>query len=291
MKKVLPIAVLLIILGIAYTLTYKDDSTGIAHLPSDRLKVHFIDVGQGDSVLIQTPDGRNILVDAGPSESSDDVVDYLTSNGVQRIDLLVITHPHSDHIGGMPDVIDRFGVSSVLDLGYPHGSQKYKEVLSKILSRKIQYSTPSEWVDKQIGSGVSFHLVWPDSDNLKYNKSDINDLSIVLRLSYGKISFLLTSDIGTDVENIILSKNDKIRSTVLKVAHHGSAESTSNEFLEAVKPSFAVISVGADNSYGHPSEKTLRRISAIGAELYRTDLDRSIVFITDGTSVEVESNR
>lgn len=290
-RNILYVFILLIILSLFYLLSGIHTPENNNTLLNGKLAVSIIDVGQGDCSLIQTPDKRNILIDAGTHESSENIIRYLTNRGVNRIDLLVITHPHNDHIGGMLDVLDHFGVSEVLDSGYSHGSQTYKNLLTAILKRRIKYITPENWVDGHIGKNVMVHLLWPTDDAQGNDDSDLNDRSLVLRISYGNVSFLFTGDIGSGPESRILADEDNIASTVLKVAHHGSSHGTTNEFIQAVRPDYAVISVGADNSYGHPSKKILKRLKASGARVFRTDQDGSVMFITDGNNLEVKTNQ
>jgi competence protein ComEC len=229
-------------------------------------------------------------VDAGGEDSADDVVGYLIRSGVDRIDLLVITHPHEDHVGGLPRVLEEFGVSQILDAGYPHGSPAYREALCSIEARKIDYRLAADWRTLYISKQVGFEVLWPPED---YSPSEegLNDGSLVLRVRYGGVSLLLAGDIEAEAEARLLAAHLDLKSTVLKVAHHGSADGTSNEFLQLVQPEYAVVSVGMDNPYGHPAGAVLRRLRAVGAEVYRTDRHGTVVFLTDGEKVEVKSER
>jgi competence protein ComEC len=291
MRRLLPIIVLAVLVAVIGLTQYGPFVKKQAPLEGRLLKVHFIDVGQGDSILVQTPDGRNVLVDAGDEGSGDTVVRYLLSKGVHRIDLLVITHPHSDHIGGLPRVLDEFGVSRILDAGYPHGSRTYRDVLSIIESRKIDYKVIQDFRNPEVGTMVGFDVLWPPPDYRVGRESELNNGSIVLRLSYDTVSVLLTGDIQGETEGRLLADRQDLRSTILKVAHHGSEYSTSNEFLQVVKPDFAVISVGRGNDYGHPAKDTLERLAAAGAQVFRTDENGTVVFTSDGTNVQVSTER
>ncbi len=291
MRKLLPIIVLAVLVAVIGLTQYSPFVKKQAPLDGHVLKVHFIDVGQGDCTLVQTPDGRSILIDAGDEGSGDTVVSYLRDKGVGRIDLLVITHPHSDHIGGLPRVLDEFGVSRVLDAGYPHGSQTYKDILGIIESRRIDYKVIQDFRKPEAGTQVSFDVLWPPADYQVGRESELNNGSIVLRLKYGSVSVLLTGDIQDEAEGTLLADRQDLQSTILKVAHHGSEYSTSNEFLQVVKPDFAVISVGQGNDYGHPAKDTLDRLIAAGAKVFRTDENGSVVFTSDGTNVQVDTER
>ena len=290
MKRVLPIIILAVLLGVIISITFSPDLKTPA-LQEGQLRVHFLDVGQGDCALIQTDDGRNVLVDAGEADKAEAVTDYLVKNGVHRIDLLVITHAHSDHIGGLPVVLRRFGISEVLDAGLPHGSQAYADVLSIIESRRIAYRRASMGERLGVGSRLSLEVLWPPSDYSVSSEDMLNNGSVVFRIQFGEVSFSFTGDIEREAEGQLLASGQNLASTVLKVAHHGSDSSTSNEFLQVVQPAYAVISVGADNEYGHPARSTLRRLGAIGAKVFRTDEQGTIVVTTDGRTVEVITAR
>ena len=291
MRKLLPIMILVAVAVVVGLTQYNPFVKKPAPLEGRLLKVHFIDVGQGDSTLIQTPDGRSVLVDAGDETSGGKVADYLLGKGVQRIDLLVITHPHSDHIGGLPRVLDEFGVSRVLDTGYPHGGEQYKEILSIIESRKIDYKVAQGFRQPGVGTLVSLDVLWPPASYQARDESELNDGSIVMRLVYGNVRILLTGDIQEEAEGRLLADQQDLQSTVLKVAHHGSEFGASNEFLQAVKPDYAVVSVGRDNSFGHPAKNTLERLYAAGAQVFRTDESGTIIFVTDGAKVQVTTER
>lgn len=291
MRKILPIIVLVLLsVCVVLFVTLGPRDRGPVRT-GDRLEVHFLDVGQGDCILLQTPDGRNVLVDAGDRDSADEVVRYLDRNGVDRIDLLVITHPHMDHIGGLPRVLERFGVARVVDAGYPHGSRTYEEILSSIDSRRIDYRLATSSQHPRVSKKVSFDIIWPVKGYAPSGESGLNNGSVVLRVTYGDVSLLLPGDIQYEAEGEILEARRELQSTILKVAHHGSQDSTSNEFLQVVRPEYAVISVGAENQYGHPGRATLRRLKAIGSVVYRTDRDGAVVFTTDGKAVQVATER
>jgi len=291
MRKILPIIVLALLPICIAVLIALGPRDGGHVLPDGRLEAHFLDVGQGDCILLQTPDGRNVLIDAGDRGSAGDVVRYLERNGVGRIDLLVITHPHMDHIGGLPRVLERFGVAKVIDAGYPHGSQAYKEVLSSIASRRIDYRSAAASPSPRVSKDVSFEVLWPPNGYAPSGEAGLNNGSVVLRVAFGDVSLLLAGDIQHDAECRILAARRELQSTILKVAHHGSPDSTSSEFLQVVQPEYAVISVGAENAHGHPGRATLRRLNASGAAIYRTDRDGNVVFTTDGKMVQVATER
>jgi len=248
-----------------------------------RLCVHFIDVGPGGSTLIRTPDNRTILVDAGSADRADHLVSYLASQGVRRIDLLVIAHGDESHIGGMPKVLDRFGVSGVVDAAGISDSPAYEQVLSEIKDRRIDYRTVDEARRPNLSTSVDIEIVWPMSGR----KTDIGE-PIVMRVGYKDISFLLTGDLTPASEGFLLAEYHDLRSTVLKVPNHGNPGTTSNEFLQIVKPEYAVISADCESESAQPGEETLDRLSAAGAKVFRTDRNGDIVISTDGLRVWTE---
>jgi competence protein ComEC len=290
MKRILPIIILALFL-VVIIFVFKVDPDYPTSRSSDWLVVHFLDVGQGDCILVQTPDCRNVLIDAGDRDSADYVVNYLRDKGVRSIDIAVITHPHVDHIGGLPTILNNFDVGSVLDVGYPHGSKCYLDTLAIIEARNISYRVAREGLNLPISRYVQFEVLWPPQGYVPNGESGLNNGSVVLYINYQDVSFLLPADIQEEVEIQLLVNQKKLKSTVLKVAHHGSNDATSCKFLEVVEPEFAVISVGADNPYGHPARATLARLHACGAKVFRTDEDGTIVVRTNGNVVTVETEK
>jgi competence protein ComEC len=251
------------------------------------MKVHVLDVGQGDCILVQTPEGRNVLVDAGGSQSSGYVLEYLAAQHVEHIDLIVISHVHPDHIGGLPGVLSTFGVSRVLTAEDSKSDALYGGVTTYMERRRIRRRIAKQNDQICLGRGVTGRVLWPSDKSA----GSEDDSSIILRIAYKDVSILLTGDIGIGAEGGLLAGNREIKSTILKVARHGSAESTSNEFLQCVQPEYAVISAGIDNPYGCPAGPVLRRINATGAQLLRTDRLGAIIFKTDGHRVMVETSK
>ncbi len=290
MRRLLPIILLVVLLGLVVRLVTLTPVVRQRPSRPGELTVHFIDVGQGDCVLVCTPDRHSVLVDAGDEENSDRVVSYLTKHGVRRVDLLVITHPHADHIGGLPAVLAEFGVSRVIDSGYPHGSPVYERVLSEIERRRIEYEVAQDERSPSVCRDVEFEVLWPPTSTLEAD-TDLNNASVVVRVKFKGFALLLMGDVESKAEGRLLAEHRNLRSTVLKVAHHGSSDSTSNEFLQVVKPEYAIVSVGLGNPYGHPSRSTLRRLAAVGAQVFRTDANGTVVVSTDGRRVHVESER
>jgi competence protein ComEC len=253
--------------------------------PDGKLHVSFLDVGQGDSILIQTPTGQNILIDGGPDPQK------ITLELSERlpfwdktIDLVIATQPQADHVTGLVEVLQRYRVKQVLDPGISYNSSIYQEWLRLINDGEIEYSMARSGQGIDLGNGVSMEVLNPSENLWEGTSDDVDNNGVVLRLSWGNVSFLFTADIRADIEFELIGQRANLRSTVLKIAHHGSDTSTSEHFLAAVDPQVAVICVGADNSFGHPRLEILQSLTdRLGEDnVYRTDEDGTIEFTTDG---------
>jgi len=250
-------------------------------MPDGHLHVHFLDVGQGDAILIQCPHGQLILVDGGPSPS------VLLSHLGRRmpfwdhsLDLVVLTHPEEDHLGGLVEVLTRYDVSLVLDSGQGCTSATCDAWRSLIEEKEIPYRRAEAGMRLGLGQDVQMEVLHPPALPMANTASDINNNSVVVRLEYGRFSMLLTGDVMEEAEQVLVSADQSLRSLVLKVPHHGGDTSLTKRFLEAVSPQAAIISVGANNRFGHPSAVTLDKLRAI--QTYRTDQDGSLELLTDG---------
>ena len=261
--------------------------SGQSHLAENegKLSVYFLDVGQGDSALFLY-EGKTILIDAGETDMGDRVVSDLASRGVTRIDLLVATHPHSDHIGGMQKVLGAFPVGKVLDTALPHPSPPYEQFLETIEQNHIPYQVAEQGQTVNVDPAVRVLVLSPPGEQ---PGEDLNANSAVLRISYGTIDFLMTGDLGTEGEDALLRTGYPLDAEILKVGHHGSSSSTSPAFLARVRPETAVISVGEDNPYGHPHAETLDLLNESGVTVYRTDQDGTILVRSDGMSYSVKT--
>ena len=278
----------LIVTGCLGTITFPGFNTsGRSHLAENegKLFVYFLDVGQGDSALFFY-EGKTILIDAGEYEMGDRVVDELLSHGVTKIDLLVATHPHSDHIGGMQKVIAAFPVGKVLDTGLPHPSPSYEHFLETIEQKHIPYQVAEQGQTIDIDPSLRVLVLSPPKDQ---SDDDLNANSVVLRISYGVIDFLMTGDLGKEGEDALIRTGYPLDAEILKVGHHGSSSSTSPAFLARVRPETAVISVGEDNPYGHPHTETMDLLEKSGVMVYRTDRDGTILVRSDGMSYRVKT--
>jgi competence protein ComEC len=250
-----------------------------------KLSVYFLDVGQGDSTLVVF-NNKTILIDAGESEMGDRVVSDLTTLRVTKIDLLVATHPHSDHIGGMQKVLLAFPVGQVLDSGLPHTSSTYEHFLETIDQKNIPYRVAEQGQMIDVDPALGIFVLSPPKERFG---DDPNTNSVVLRISYGTIDFLLAGDMGGESEEALAGSGNPLDAEILKVGHHGSFSSTSSSFLARVRPETAIIPVGKDNPYGHPHQQTLDLLKDYGVTVYRTDRDGTVVIRSDGRSYSVKT--
>ncbi|MBM4443842.1 MAG: DNA internalization-related competence protein ComEC/Rec2 [Chloroflexi bacterium] len=261
-------------------------------MPDERLRVSFLDTGQGDAVLIETPAGQQILIDGGPD--GDRVCQELGEKlpfWDRSLDLVVLSHGHDDHITGLVEVLHRYRVDLVLESGLAESTPAYEAWLEAIEERSIERAVAEAGQRIDLGGGITIDVIHPQEEMLQGTDSDANNNSLVLRLVLGGVSFLFTGDIDREAETAILGADQwqELNCTVLKVPHHGSAGSTSARLLSAVEPEIAVVSVGEDNGFGHPDGATVARLGE--AEIYRTDMNGTVSFITDGERLWVETER
>ena len=258
---------------------------GLTYSSSKNLEVDFLDVGQGDTILIKSPFGQNILVDGGPDGKVVEQLGKKLPFWDKQIDLIVLTHPHDDHVTGLTEIIKRYDVRKILYTGVVHDAPNYLAWLEEARNKKI----PLALVDRpqviKLGENCELDVLFPQKSFIGQGIENLNNSSIVAKLFYGQTSFLLTGDAEIAVEKDLLAASVDLKSQVLKIGHHGSDTSSSEEFLEAVKPKFAVIEVGKDNDFGHPNLRILKRLERIGAEIFRTDLDGTIKFESDGMEI------
>ena len=259
--------------------------------PDGYLHVHFLDIGQGDSILVVTPSGRQALIDGGPDGDivSQALADTLPG-GDRSLDLVVMTHLDSDHSNGLLDVLDRYTVGAVLSGPQPPGNEMRAQWEDRLEQHGIAPVEVRAGYVIELDDGVELQALNPPRGGLS---GDSNNDSIVLRLTYGEVSFLLAADIESGAEERLVNSGVELQSTVLKAAHHGSKTSTTQRFLNAVSPAIAVVSAGLDNPYGHPAPVVMERLeAAVGAEnVYRTDRDGSIEIVSDGATVWVRTER
>lgn len=253
--------------------------------------VQVLDIGQGDAILIRTP-GQVTLIDTGDVPARDKLVALLKQRGVTGIDQVIITHPHADHLGGMAAVLDHFAVKHIYDSGQTTATNLFRQYLAAAERRHIPFTVVRAGDVIDVGGGARLLVLAPSAPLLSGTDSDLNNNSVVVRLEYQQFSMLLPGDSEREAESRMLAtEREKLRSTMLKVGHHGSGTATSAAFLRAVAPEAAVISLGAGNPYGHPHQSTLNRLSAAGARTYRTDTDGTVTIATDGQHYTVSKER
>lgn len=245
--------------------------------------VEFIDVGQGDCALIQC-DGHYMMIDGGPSKASSTVYTILKNKNVKTIDLMIATHPDEDHIGGLSGALNYSSVNTVLSPVTTHDTKTFNSLAKYVGKQGKTFTVPKAGDTYTLGS-AKIDIVGPI-----YSSSDSNNQSIVVKVTYGFNSFLFTGDAEEEEESSILRKYKGLKCDVLKVGHHGSNSSTSKALLNAIKPKYAVISVGK-NLYGHPTQNTLDKLTRSGVSIYRTDLQGDITFSSDGKKLTVETEK
>jgi competence protein ComEC len=249
------------------------------------LQVTFIDVGQGDAALVRSPSGASLLIDGGPPDAGPRVIVELRRSGVERLDRVLGSHPHSDHIGGLVDVLREVPVQQVLDPGYNHGTALQRTYLQLIKDKGAKLVRARSGQTYDLGEGARLEILAPEEPLIKGTESDANNNSIVARLVFGRTRFLFTGDMEERERERLLQSHPPpdLQSDVLKVAHHGSHNGTDSEFLRAVQPRYAVISLAKGNDYGHPHQEAMDALEALRIPILRTDQRGTIRFTSDGT--------
>jgi competence protein ComEC len=253
----------------------------------NELTIHFIDVGQGDCIFISLPAGKNILVDVGSPSAGPKAVQYLKSLGVKKIDHLILTHPHDDHIGGIFSILSEFKVLNFYDNGFSNfKSDIYRDYI-KLVRKDLSRYNILQAGESLLFSNIRIEVLNP----LLPPTGDLNNDSIVLRLIYGDIKILLAGDLLQLGERRFLNLRTELTSQILKVAHHGENYSSSYDFLKSVKPEAAIISVSEDNIYARPHQEALKRLTQIGAKIYRTDHSGNIILKTNGRTYSIKAEK
>ena len=251
------------------------------------LTVDVLSVGQGDAIILQSPAGKTVLIDAGTGKK--DVVPMLRARGIDRIDLAIASHAHADHIGGMDEVLEALPVRVYVDQSMAHTTATYKKVMALVESTGAAYKPGDRGVAFNLDDGIRLELLAPAEPKLRGTRSDFNSNSVVVRVTKGDQCMLFTGDAEEPTEAMLLQKGLE-PCDVLKVAHHGSGHSSTQRFLDALQPRYAIISCGKDNKYKHPYPETLERLERAGAKVYRTDTQGTIRVMMDGKSLRITAS-
>lgn len=271
-KKIFSFIVFLLLSLVSFYFYKEEDFT-----VSSNLKIYYLDVGQADSTLLIN-NGKTMLIDTGNYDDSKFVIDYLNNLGIKKIDYLIGTHPHEDHIGSMASIIKNFDIDKIYMPDVVTTTSFFENVLIEVKNKGYFIETPKEGDSFNLGEAV-VDVLYLDND-----EDNFNDDSIILRVKFGSNKFLFMGDASSKVEEKILNKN--LSADILKVGHHGSSTSTSNEFLKYVNPKYAIISVEKNNSYGHPSELVLKKLNDKNISILRTDECGTIVVESDGNNIK-----
>ncbi len=246
------------------------------------LEVNIIDVGQGDSILIKTSNDKTILIDTGSREEKDKLYKFLNSKNIKNIDMLVGTHPHEDHIGNMASVIKDFNIGEVYMPKVTHTTKTFKNTINALKEKGLTIKTP-KLSEKLKFDDTDIEFFAPNSASYK----DLNNYSIVMKLTHGKNSFLLTGDAEKESENEMISKGYNLKADALKLAHHGSSTSNTKKFVSAVNPKYSVASCGKNNEYNHPHKETIELLKSMNVPLIRTYEKGTVTFTSDGKEIKL----
>jgi len=253
------------------------------------LTVKVLDIGQGDAILIRAA-GQTLLVDTGDIEHRDKMVAYIKKEGITTIDKVIITHPHADHLGGMPGILENFAVGHIYDSGKTGTTALYRQYLSVVNKKNIPFTIATPGTEIVIGDHIKLKIFAPEKSLLA--DEELNNSSIVAKLIYNKFTMLLTGDAERESEALMLkSYGSELKSNVLKAGHHGSNTSSTPEFLKAVGPEAAIISLGANNDYHHPHPSTLKKYEQAKLKVYRTDLDGTVTITSDGNTYTITKEK
>lgn len=251
----------------------------------ENLTVNFLDVGQGDSILLEY-NGKTMLIDAGEQDQGSEVSAYLRGHNISSLDYVVATHPHSDHIGGMDEILNEFQVHHFIDSGFPHSSKTYENMLTIIDKNIIPFEVAKRGEEIEFDPAIEVKVLNPGSEY----SDELNENSVVLKVSYGEVSFLFMGDAGLETEEKLMDAGYDMDSEILKAGHHASRSGSGEIFVSLVNPEISIIEVGAGNNYGHPHAEVRERLQKT-SRVFRTDLDGTIVVTTDGSTYAVSAQK
>lgn len=289
-KAILTIIILALVLSIGCSFNIDNNSeTKLTNSKiKEEIKLHFLDVGQADSIIIELYNNKVILIDGGNRSDSDKILSYMDELSIEKIDILIATHPHEDHIGGLPDIIRDKKVKKVYMPKVTTNTKIYEELLDEIIKNNIETFEPIPGQDIFNMKNISFKILSPDP-NKKHD--ELNEYSIITKLSYKDFDALFTGDAEKDSEEYISKSMYNLESDILKVGHHGGKTSSNKFFLDKVKPKVAVISVGENNDYGHPNNEVIDRLKKHDTKIYRTDIHGNIIITSDGKNISIKTQK
>ena len=252
----------------------------------NKMIIHYIDVGQGDCILIQV-NNKNLLIDSGPSSNRKDLLNYLEKLNIKKFDYIIATHPHEDHIGNMDTIIKRYDIGSFYSPKVITSSTTFENMISALVDKNLKINVLKKGV-KGIDLGKNTEIeVFSPLENI--SSDNLNDYSPIIKITFFNNSFLFTGDAEISTEDTVLSQNNNLNCDILKVGHHGSSTSTSTDFLISTNPSVAIISVGKNNSYGHPTSETLSLLNSYNIRTIRTDINGTVIAISDGKNINIST--
>ena len=255
------------------------------------LRVDFIDVGQGDAALVTSPAGKTVLIDGGPHRSAPALTRFLRARIHGPLDLILLSHRHEDHLGGLPAVVEQIGTRLFLDAPVSHAGPAYTALMRALEERQVPVRQATRGRKIDLGGGAVLTLIGPPDPPITGSRSDVNANSVVARLTFGTFAVLFAGDAEAVTEDWLQTCGATISAPVLKVAHHGSRYASRVGFLRAVGAQVAIVSVGAGNGYHHPAAQTLEHLARGGARIYRTDVDGDVTLRTDGTTMHVSTSQ
>lgn len=282
------VTLIVIILGAIMALLsdFMPKEKNIAPVLNEALKVSFIDVGQGDSTLLELPNGEIMLIDAGNPEDGEKIVNIISKKGYKKVDYLIATHPHSDHIGGMAKVVKAFEIGKVYMPKKSHNISSFEKLVDAISEKNLKITEAKAGVAIIDEENLKISVLSPQNSDY----DNLNNFSAVVKVDYGETSFVFTGDAEKEVEYELLDSGSDLKADVLKIGHHGSSTSSAYSFIKAVNPKYGVISCGEGNDYGHPHTEVKDLLKKNSIELLRTDELGTIVITSDGINLSIEKS-
>lgn len=270
-----------------YFNTFINSYSSSASAVQGNLEVSYLDVGQGDSAYIRVND-YDILIDAGPRSDSDRLLAQLKAKNIDDFEMIIATHPHEDHIGGMADVFNQYDVESFYMPSVTHTTKTFENMIKAVANEGIKVQTIKEGMQFDLGNGAKIDVYSPIYESYE----EFNDYSPIMKLTFGETELIFTGDAEAHAEADVVAKYPSdLKADVLKFGHHGSSTSSTEEFLQSVSPDYGIISCGVDNKYGHPHKETLNKISKFNIKSYRTDTQGQITLISDGKNISITTEK